>query len=117
MAHYCGRHLVEMPAHLEDQVATVFDLIAGVLIAEAAALLIVEVEREAQAAVDPTLADLAQPIPRRDKVSAIFAKPAVSEIDVKQFPSLVKRRPLCAPGRRHIRARSGSPARGVADAC
>ena len=54
------KHLVEMPAHLEDQVATVFDLIAGVLIAEAAALLLVEVEREAQAAVDPTLADLAQ---------------------------------------------------------
>jgi hypothetical protein len=54
------KHLVEMPAHLEDQVATVFDLIAGVLIAEPAALLLVEVEREAQAAVDPTLADLAQ---------------------------------------------------------
>src|SRR6201993_1136632 len=49
-----------MPAHLEHQVATVFDLIAGVLIAEPAALLLVEVEREAQAAIDPTLADLAQ---------------------------------------------------------
>src|SRR5215469_9819530 len=49
-----------MAADLEHQVATVFDLIAEVLIAEAAALLLVEVEREAQAAVDPTLADLAQ---------------------------------------------------------
>src|SRR5215471_9471678 len=49
-----------MPAHLEDEVATVFDLITGVLIAEAAARLLVEVEREAQAAVDPMLADLAQ---------------------------------------------------------
>src|SRR6516164_1344648 len=49
-----------MAADLEHQVATVFDLIAGVLIAEAAALLLVEVEREAQAAVGPTLADLAQ---------------------------------------------------------
>src|SRR5215831_19610801 len=49
-----------MPARLKDQVATVFDLITGVLLAEAAALLFVEVEREAQAAVDPTLADLAQ---------------------------------------------------------
>src|ERR1700747_567079 len=54
------KHLVQMPAQLEDQVATVFDLIAGVLIAEPPALLLVEVEREAQAAVDPTLADLAQ---------------------------------------------------------
>jgi hypothetical protein len=36
-----------MAADLEHQVATVFDLIAGVLIAEAAALLLVEVEREA----------------------------------------------------------------------
>src|SRR2546423_13043520 len=49
-----------MPAHLEDQIATVFDLIAGVLIAEPAALLLVEVEREAHTGVDPTLADLAQ---------------------------------------------------------
>jgi hypothetical protein len=41
------KYLVEMPADLEDQVATVFDLIAGVLIAEPAAFLLVEVEREA----------------------------------------------------------------------
>src|SRR5215467_3977550 len=54
------KHLVKMAAHLEHEVATVFDLIAGVLIVEAAALLLVEVEREAQAALDPTLADLAQ---------------------------------------------------------
>ena len=54
------KHLVEMPAHLEDQVATVFDLIAGVLIAKPAALLLVEVEGKAQTGVDPTLADLAQ---------------------------------------------------------
>src|ERR1700757_2585163 len=49
-----------MPAHLEDQVATVFDLIAGVLIAKPAAFLLVEVEGKAQTGVDPTLADLAQ---------------------------------------------------------
>src|SRR5689334_3146752 len=49
-----------MSAQLENQVATVFDLIAGVLIAKPAALLLVEVERKAQASVDPTLADLAQ---------------------------------------------------------
>src|SRR5689334_10927315 len=50
-----------MSAQLENQVATVFDLIAGVLIAKPAALLLVEVERKAQASVDPTLADLVQP--------------------------------------------------------
>jgi hypothetical protein len=49
-----------VPAHLEDQVSTVFDLIVGVLVTEAAALLLVEVEREAYTVVDPTLADLAQ---------------------------------------------------------
>jgi hypothetical protein len=32
-----------VPAHLKDQVATVFDLIVGVLIMEPAALLFVEV--------------------------------------------------------------------------
>ena len=42
------KHLVEMAAYLEHRVATVFDLIAGVLIAEATALLFVEVERKAQ---------------------------------------------------------------------
>jgi hypothetical protein len=64
-----------MLAHLEDEVATVFDLIAGVLIAKSAALLLVEVERKAQTGVDPTLADwLNRPIARgSDKVSAIFA--------------------------------------------
>src|ERR1700731_4336837 len=43
------KHLVHVPAHLEDQVSTVFDLI-----------LLVEVEREAYTVVNPTLADLAQ---------------------------------------------------------
>src|SRR5215472_1999946 len=47
------KHLVEVPAHVEDEVATVFGLIAGILIAKAAALLLVEVKREAQAGVDP----------------------------------------------------------------
>ena len=54
------KHLVHVPAHLEDQVSTVFDLIVGVLVTEPAALLLVEVEREAYTVVDPTLADLAQ---------------------------------------------------------
>src|SRR3981189_216237 len=54
------KHLVHVPAHLEDQVSTVFDLIVGVLITEPAALLLVEVEREAHTVVNPTLADLAQ---------------------------------------------------------
>src|SRR5438045_7648428 len=54
------KHLVHVPAHLEDQVSTVFDLIVGVLVAEPAALLLVEVEREAYTGVNPTLADLAQ---------------------------------------------------------
>ncbi len=54
------KHLVHVPAHLKDQVATVFDLIVGVLIPEPAALLLVEVEREAYTGVNPTLADLAQ---------------------------------------------------------
>ena len=49
-----------MPAHLEDQVSTVFDLIVGVLLTEPAALLLVEVEGEAHTHVNPTLADLAQ---------------------------------------------------------
>src|SRR6201997_871476 len=55
------KHLVHVPAHLEDQVSTVFDLVVGILITEPAALLLVEVEREADTAVYPTLADLAQP--------------------------------------------------------
>src|SRR5580700_8459293 len=54
------KHLVHVPAHLEDQVSTVFDLIVGVLVTEPAALLLVEVEREAYTVVNPTLADLAQ---------------------------------------------------------
>src|SRR3954454_11105054 len=54
------KHLVHVPADLEDQVSTVFDLIVGVLITEPAALLLVEVEGEAHTAVNPTLADLAQ---------------------------------------------------------
>src|SRR5438477_2001246 len=54
------KHLVHVPAHLEDQVSTVFDLIVGVLVTEPAALLLVEVERETYTVVDPTLADLAQ---------------------------------------------------------
>src|SRR3979490_1532328 len=54
------KHLVHVPAHLEDQVSTVFDLIIGILITEPAALLLVEVEREAHTVVYPTLADLAQ---------------------------------------------------------
>jgi hypothetical protein len=46
----------------EDQVAAVFDLIDGEGVAETAALLLVEVEPEAQArGIDPALADLAQP--------------------------------------------------------
>src|SRR3981189_1301381 len=54
------KHLVHVPAHPEDQVSTVFDLIVGILITEPAALLLVEVKREAHTAVNPTLADLAQ---------------------------------------------------------
>ena len=87
------KHLVHVPAHREDQVSTVFDLIVGILITEPAALLLVEVEGEAHTGVNPTLADLAQsPYIARcsDKVSAIFARPAASEMAVKQFPSLVK---------------------------
>jgi len=38
------KHLVHVPAHLEHQVSTVFDLIVGVLVTEPAALLLVEVE-------------------------------------------------------------------------
>src|SRR5258705_2338485 len=41
------KHLFNVPAHLKDQVSTVFDLIVGVLIMEPAALLFVEVEGEA----------------------------------------------------------------------
>jgi hypothetical protein len=67
-------------------------MIVGVLVTEPAALLLVEVEREAYTVVNPTLADLAQSpyTPGSDKVSAILARPAASEIVVKQFPSLVK---------------------------
>src|SRR6516162_5895036 len=55
------KHLVHVSADLEHQISTVFDLIVGLLITEPAALLLVEVEREADTAVYPTLADLAQP--------------------------------------------------------
>src|SRR4029077_11697273 len=54
------KHLFHVPAHLKDQVATVFDLIVGVLIMEPATLLFVEVEGEAHTGVNPTIADLAQ---------------------------------------------------------
>src|ERR1700756_691343 len=54
------KHLFHVPAHLKDQVSTVFDLIVGILVTEPAALLLVEVEREAHTGVNPTLADLAQ---------------------------------------------------------
>src|SRR5258708_12819613 len=55
------KHLVHVPADLEDQVSTVFGLIVGVLITKAALLLLVEVEGEAHTGVNPTLADLAPP--------------------------------------------------------
>src|ERR1700745_1407811 len=55
------KHLVHVPAHIEDQVSTVFDLIAGVIVREPAVLLLVIVEGKAHTAVNPTLADLAQP--------------------------------------------------------
>src|SRR5258708_20048050 len=55
------KHLLHVPAHLKDQVATVFDLIVGVLIMEPATLLFVEVEAEAPTAVNPTLPALPQP--------------------------------------------------------
>src|SRR6266404_3218212 len=54
------KHLFHVSAHLKDQVATVFDLIVGVVIMEPATLLFVEVEGEAHTGVNPTLADLAQ---------------------------------------------------------
>src|ERR1700719_539604 len=54
------KHLFHVPAHLKDQVATLFDLIVRVLIMEPATLLFVEVEGEAHTGVNPTLADLAQ---------------------------------------------------------
>src|SRR5689334_5427230 len=56
----CLKDLVHVPAHLEDQVSTEFDLIIRVLVTEPAALLLVVVERETHTAVNPTLADLAQ---------------------------------------------------------
>ena len=59
-------HGVEHPLHRravgEDQVAAVLELIDGEPVAESAAVLLVEIEPEAQAGgVDPALADLAQP--------------------------------------------------------
>ena len=72
-----------MPAELEDQVAAVLELIVRVLIMKPAALLLLQVEGEAQAGgINPTPQTcLSRPIVRAsDKVSAIFAKPAASEI-------------------------------------
>src|SRR5690242_5349039 len=54
------KDLVHVSAHLEDEVSAEFDLIVRVLITEPAALLLVEVEREAHTGVNPTLTDLAQ---------------------------------------------------------
>src|SRR5439155_25134711 len=54
------KHLVHVPAHLEDQISTVFDLTVGVLITEPTALLLIEVEREADTGVNRTLADMVQ---------------------------------------------------------
>src|SRR5271166_3095070 len=74
-------HLLHMPANPEDQVSAVLHLIVGEAIAKPAAFLLLEIEREAQAAaINPPLADLAQSpySPGSDKVAAIFAKPDVS---------------------------------------
>src|ERR1700759_5064065 len=54
------KDLVHVSAHLEDEVSTEFDLIVRVLITDPAALLLIEVEREAHTGVNPTLAELAQ---------------------------------------------------------
>src|ERR1700737_2604316 len=54
------KHLFHVPAHLKDQVATVLDLIVGVLIMEPATLLFVEVEGEGNTGGKPTLPGLAQ---------------------------------------------------------
>src|SRR6516164_8352773 len=59
-------HSVEDPLHRravgEDQVAAVLELIDGQPINKSAALLLVEIQPEAQArGIDPALADLAQP--------------------------------------------------------
>src|SRR5271166_1779202 len=54
-------HLLHMPANPEDQVSAVLHLIVGEAIANPAAFLLLEIEREAQtAAINPPLADLAQ---------------------------------------------------------
>ena len=54
-------HLIHLPADLENKVPAVFDLIVGVLIMKPALLLLIQIEREAQAGgINPTLADLAQ---------------------------------------------------------
>src|SRR5215467_14780040 len=47
------KYLVHVATDLEHQIATVFDLIIGVLVAEPTALLLVEVEGEAHTAVNP----------------------------------------------------------------
>ena len=59
-------HLLHLSAHFEYQVAAVLDLVDGVVVAEPAADLLVEVQPEAQAGgVDPPVADLAQAPYRR----------------------------------------------------
>jgi hypothetical protein len=56
------KDLLHVAADFEDQIAAKLDLIVGVLITKSAAVLLLQIEHEAQAGrIDPTLADLTEP--------------------------------------------------------
>jgi hypothetical protein len=56
------KNLLHVPADFEDQVAAVLDLVVRVLVTKPAALLLFQIQREAQTGrINPTLADPAQP--------------------------------------------------------
>ena len=86
------KNLIHLMTDLKNEIPTVFHLVIGVLVTEAASVAFFGIQSKAEAgAVNPTLADpwLNRPIAVSAlKVSAIFAKCAASDICVKQFPSL-----------------------------
>jgi hypothetical protein len=104
-------YLQEARPRIAEELGIAPDQLAGLhRVAQAAAALLVEVQREAQAGgVDPPVTDLAQ-VPTAaccDKASATRARPAGSATAVKPLPSL----PNAIPARRAWQATYSCPLR------
>jgi hypothetical protein len=85
------KHLIHAPADREYEIPALLQLVVGILIAKPAALLLVEIEGEAQTGrIHPTLAGLAQP-PYRPVVGQGVCDPreACELRDVRETVSLL----------------------------